>query len=87
MQSLPKLTSHMAQKPFIVAIPVAKTTVVQAVGPSENLLVVKLDVANPSDAQPACKAAVDRFGRIDVLVNNAGNFYAGFFEIRPGVLD
>jgi NAD(P)-dependent dehydrogenase (short-subunit alcohol dehydrogenase family) len=27
---------------------------------------------------------VDRFGRIDTLINNAGNFYAGFFEeIRP----
>ena len=25
-------------------------------------------------------AAVDRFGRIDALVNNAGNFNAGFFE-------
>ena len=25
-------------------------------------------------------AAVDRFSRIDVLVNNAGNFNAGFFE-------
>ena len=26
------------------------------------------------------RAAVDRFGRIDVLVNNAANFYAGYFE-------
>jgi NAD(P)-dependent dehydrogenase (short-subunit alcohol dehydrogenase family) len=58
--------------------------VVQAVGPSENLLVVKLDVTNPSDAESAVKAAVGRFERIEVLVNNAGNFYAGFFEeIRP----
>ena len=50
--------------------------VVQAVGPSENLLVVKLDVTNPSDAESAVKAAVDGFGHIDVVVNNAGNFYA-----------
>jgi NAD(P)-dependent dehydrogenase (short-subunit alcohol dehydrogenase family) len=54
--------------------------VVQAIGPSENLLVAKLDVTNPSECEPAVKAAIDRFGRIDVLVNNAGNFYAGFFE-------
>ena len=32
------------------------------------------------DAEAAVAAAVDRFGRIDVLVNNAANFYAGFFE-------
>jgi NAD(P)-dependent dehydrogenase (short-subunit alcohol dehydrogenase family) len=54
--------------------------VAQAIGPSENLLVVKLDVTAPADAESAVRAALDRFGRIDVLVNNAGNFYAGFFE-------
>ena len=27
-----------------------------------------------------CGGAVDRFGRIDVLVNNAASFYAGYFE-------
>jgi len=52
----------------------------EAFGASDDLLVVKLDVTDPSDAQAAVKAATDRFGRIDVLVNNAGNFYAGFFE-------
>lgn len=54
--------------------------VAQAIGSSENLLVVKLDITVPSDAEAAVQAAVDRFGTIDVLVNNAANFYAGYFE-------
>jgi NAD(P)-dependent dehydrogenase (short-subunit alcohol dehydrogenase family) len=41
---------------------------------------VRLDVTDPAGAQAAVQAATGRFGRIDVLVNNAGNFYAGFFE-------
>jgi NAD(P)-dependent dehydrogenase (short-subunit alcohol dehydrogenase family) len=49
-------------------------------GPHENLLVAKLDVTSLEDAQAAAQAAVERFGRIDVLINNAGNFFAGFFE-------
>ncbi|MFF9032791.1 SDR family oxidoreductase [Streptomyces iakyrus] len=49
-------------------------------GPQDNLFVTKLDVTSLSEARAAAQAAVDRFGRIDVLINNAGNFYAGFFE-------
>jgi NAD(P)-dependent dehydrogenase (short-subunit alcohol dehydrogenase family) len=54
--------------------------VATAVGKSDDLLVVKLDVTNRADAEAAARAAADRFGRIDVLVNNAGNFFAGYFE-------
>ena len=49
-------------------------------GEADDLLVVKLDITDPADAQAAAQAAMERFGRIDVLVNNAGNFIAGFFE-------
>jgi NAD(P)-dependent dehydrogenase (short-subunit alcohol dehydrogenase family) len=55
-------------------------TLTAAVGRHDDLLAVKLDVTNPSDAEDAVQAGIERFGHIDVLVNNAGNFYAGFFE-------
>src|SRR3989441_8548658 len=54
--------------------------VAKAVGESDDLLVVKLDVTSRSDAEAAVGTAVNRFRRIDVLVNNAGNFFAGYFE-------
>jgi NAD(P)-dependent dehydrogenase (short-subunit alcohol dehydrogenase family) len=52
----------------------------KALGQSDDLLPVRLDVTSRADAEAAVGAAVDRFGRIDVLVNNAASFFAGFFE-------
>jgi NAD(P)-dependent dehydrogenase (short-subunit alcohol dehydrogenase family) len=54
--------------------------VAEVLGESDQLLVVKLDITDPAEAEAAVRAAVERFGQIDVLVNNAGNFIAGFFE-------
>jgi NAD(P)-dependent dehydrogenase (short-subunit alcohol dehydrogenase family) len=64
----------------VVATGRTPDAVARAVGDSDDLLVVKLDVTSPQDAEAAVQAAVDRFGSIDVLVNNAANFYAGYFE-------
>jgi NAD(P)-dependent dehydrogenase (short-subunit alcohol dehydrogenase family) len=51
-----------------------------AVGEADDVLVVKLDITSLVSAEAAVRAAIEHFGRIDVLVNNAGNFYAAFFE-------
>jgi NAD(P)-dependent dehydrogenase (short-subunit alcohol dehydrogenase family) len=64
----------------VVATGRSPDAVAQALGDSDDLLVVKLDVTSGQDAETATKAAVDRFGGIDVLVNNAASFYAGYFE-------
>jgi len=52
----------------------------KAVGAHEDLLVARLDTTKPRDAEVAVAAALERFGRIDVLLNNAANFQAGYFE-------
>ena len=64
----------------VVATGRSSDAVSKALGKSNELLAVTLDVTKPADAQAAVRAAVDRFGRIDVLVNNAASFYAGYFE-------
>jgi NAD(P)-dependent dehydrogenase (short-subunit alcohol dehydrogenase family) len=54
--------------------------VTKALGASPDLLVVKLDVTSLTDANAAAAATIERFGRIDVVINNAASFYAGYFE-------
>jgi NAD(P)-dependent dehydrogenase (short-subunit alcohol dehydrogenase family) len=46
----------------------------------DRALAVDLDVMQPRAAEAAVRAAVDRFGRIDVVVNNAGYANRGSIE-------
>ena len=54
--------------------------VAEALGESDNLLIAKLDISKPADAEFAVKAPTEKFGRIDVLVNNAANFTQAFLK-------
>ena len=52
----------------------------KALGNSPHLLTVTMDVNSRAEIEAAVRAAVERFGRLDVLVNNAASFFAGYFE-------
>jgi NAD(P)-dependent dehydrogenase (short-subunit alcohol dehydrogenase family) len=64
----------------VVATARDAAAVTNEVGEHERLLPLAMDVTDPAQVDDAVGKALDRFGRIDVLVNNAGRFYTGFFE-------
>ncbi|MBC7927052.1 MAG: SDR family NAD(P)-dependent oxidoreductase [Bryobacteraceae bacterium] len=54
--------------------------ILESLGASDRLLALPLDVADQNQTESAVAAAVNRFGRVDVLVNNAGYGQLGYFE-------
>lgn len=64
----------------VVATARKTQSITAELGEADDLLAVALDVTDPAAAQAAVQAAVAQFGHLDVLVNNAGSFHAGFFE-------
>ena len=70
----------LAQGDAVVATARKSSAVTDALSSRPGLLAVDLDVTSEAAAHQAVKLAVERFGRIDVLVNNAGYGLAGAVE-------
>lgn len=77
-----ELARHTLELGYLTVITARNPAQVEdlARGNEDKALVLKLDVTNADDIAAAVKAAEARFGRIDVLVNNAGIGYFGSLE-------
>jgi NAD(P)-dependent dehydrogenase (short-subunit alcohol dehydrogenase family) len=74
------VTAALQAGHYVVATARDVASVTAEVGEHERMLPLSMDVTDPSAVEEAVRKALDRFGAIDVLINNAGRFYTGFFE-------
>jgi NAD(P)-dependent dehydrogenase (short-subunit alcohol dehydrogenase family) len=74
----------LARGDRVVATARRPETIEAAIGRHDNLLAVALDVNNETQVAAATDAAIARFGRIDVLLNNAGYGLLGAVEESSG---
>src|SRR6185295_10003246 len=53
--------------------------VVRTIG-DDRAIAIQADIAQPDDVRAMVDAVVERFGRLDILVNNAATFDRNLFE-------
>jgi NADP-dependent 3-hydroxy acid dehydrogenase YdfG len=75
-----ELAQHLLDAGYRTVVTARNPDSLKDLGARENALVLKLDVTDQAQIDAAVKAAEARFGRIDVLVNNAGLGYFAAVE-------
>jgi NAD(P)-dependent dehydrogenase (short-subunit alcohol dehydrogenase family) len=77
-----ELSKQALEQGYKVAVTARKTSDIEDLTNQfpETAIAVQLDVTKPEQITSAVKQVVDKFGRIDVLVNNAGIGYFGAIE-------
>ena len=76
-------TRHFAHEGWNVVATMRRPDEDKELAPIDNVLVARLDVQDRTSIGAAIEAGIARFGRIDVLVNNAGFGLFGLFETTP----
>jgi NAD(P)-dependent dehydrogenase (short-subunit alcohol dehydrogenase family) len=76
---------HAIQQGYHVAVAARRTHKLQEIVSlaPDRVLSVALDVTDADEVSKAAAATLDRFGRVDVLINNAGYGIVGAIEETP----
>ncbi|BCP56093.1 short-chain dehydrogenase/reductase [Kaistia sp. 32K] len=74
---------YFAEHGFNVVATMRNPEAAQALEGIANLMVVRLDVEDTASIESALQATLDRFGRLDLLINNAGYGQYGVMEGMP----
>ena len=75
-----ELAKQAIESGYRTVITARDPSALEGMGSTDQVLVLKLDVTQADSAEAAIKETVARFGRIDVLVNNAGIGYFAAVE-------
>jgi NAD(P)-dependent dehydrogenase (short-subunit alcohol dehydrogenase family) len=78
------IAAHLLDEGFRVVVTARRTEQIKDLGARDNAFAVTLDVADDASVTEAVRQAEEHFGRIDVVVNNAGiGYFAAVEETSP----